>query len=200
MNAAGAHPLIARVTRALALRTPQLAERDEPFREAAVALVLRPGADDERELELLLIRRAVRVGDPWSGQIGLPGGGYAPGDDSLEATALRETMEEVGLDLRAHGQVLGTLDEVRPRTPALPPIVVRPYIVAVESTPPLVLSDEVADFRWVALREVFAPAARVETSVEVRELRLRVQAFRVGDYTVWGMTERILTTFDPLWR
>ncbi len=200
MNAAGAHPVLARVARALAMRTPRLAERDEPFREAAVALILRPGPADGGALELLLIRRAVRAGDPWSGQIGLPGGGASPGDGSLEATALRETIEEVGLDFRAYGQVLGALDELRPRTPALPPIVVRPYVVAVESPPPLVLSDEVADYRWVSLDALFAPETRVETSVEVRDLRLRVPAFLVGDYTVWGMTERILTTFEGIWR
>lgn len=198
MTDAAAHPVVARVARALAARIPRLAERDEPFKEAAVALVLRPRALDD--LELLLIRRATREGDPWSGQIGLPGGGSSPTDASLEATALRETVEEVGLDLRAHGRVLGALDELRPRTPVLPPIIVRPFVVAVEAVPPLVLSDEVADYRWVPLGELFAPGTRVETSVEVRNLRLRVDAFRHGDFTIWGMTERILSTFEQVWR
>jgi 8-oxo-dGTP pyrophosphatase MutT (NUDIX family) len=110
------HPLVARLDRALAGRTPLLAERDEPFKEAAVALVLRPHPDGDAEL--LFIRRATRAGDPWSGQIGLPGGRYEPADDLLETTALRETLEEVGLDLRAGGRVLGALDELRPRTGA----------------------------------------------------------------------------------
>lgn len=192
-------PAVARIQRALATRTPQLAERDEPYHEAAVALVLRHAADDD-DLELLLIRRATREGDPWSGQIGLPGGRFDPGDASLEATALRETMEEVGLDLRAHGEVLGALDELRPRTPVLPPIIVRPYLVAVHSVPALVPSHEVAEMRWVRVGELLAPATRVETVVHVRNFRMKVQAYQLGDFTVWGMTERILTTFAELWR
>ncbi len=198
MKAAVKHPLIARLDRALAGRAPLLAERDEPFKEAAVALILRPLADDDAEV--LLIRRAVRAGDPWSGQIGLPGGRFEPDDASLEATALRESFEEVGIDLRADGRVLGALDEIRPRTPVLPPIIVRPYVVVLDRSPALVLSDEVAEARWVRLRELLVPGARVNTTVTVRDHRMQVDAYRHRDFTIWGMTERILTTFDGLWR
>jgi 8-oxo-dGTP pyrophosphatase MutT (NUDIX family) len=193
-----AHPLVARIERALAGRAPTLAERDEPFKEAAVALIVRPHGDDDADL--LLIRRATRQGDPWSGQIGLPGGRLDRTDPSLEHTALRETMEEVGLDLRASGLVLGHLDELRPRTPVLPPIIVRPYVCAVLTTPDLVLSDEVAEARWVRLSELFQPSARVETTVHVRDIRMRVSTYTLGDFTIWGMTERILSTFEDLWR
>lgn len=198
MTAVAKHPLVARLERALAGRAPRLAERDEPFKEAAVALVLRPREDDDADL--LLIRRAMRAGDPWSGQIGLPGGRFEPDDATLEATAVRETFEEVGIDLRAEGLVLGALDEIRPRTPVLPPIIVRPYVTVLEHAPALVLSDEVAEVRWVRLRELFVPGARVNTTVTVREYRMQVDAYQHGDFTIWGMTERILSTFDGLWR
>lgn len=193
---------LTRVRAALAARVPTLAERDQPFHEAAVALVLRPseGADD---LDLLLIRRATRAGDPWSGQIGLPGGRFDAADASLEQTALRETIEELGLDIRAHGEVLGVLDELRPRTPVLPPVIVRPFVCAVGAVgavPALVPSDEVAEHRWVRVSRLFAPATRVRTTVQVRGLTMPVDAFVVDDFTVWGMTERILTTFEGIWR
>jgi 8-oxo-dGTP pyrophosphatase MutT (NUDIX family) len=58
---------------------------------AAVALVLRDGAPGE--VELLFIRRAEHEKDPWSGHMGFPGGRAEPGDASLEATAVRETLE-----------------------------------------------------------------------------------------------------------
>lgn len=196
-SSAGAAASLARVERALVARPAALAERDEPFHEAAVAIVLRDAGDD---MELLLIRRAQRDGDPWSGQIGLPGGRWSAGDASLEETALRETAEEVGLDLRAHGRVLGALDELRPRTPVLPPIIVRPYVAAVHEAPELVLSDEVAACRWVRVGQLFAPEARIVTTVRVRDLQLQVDAFRLGDFTIWGMTERILSTFGEVWR
>jgi len=65
-------------------------------RPAAVALVL---LDGPQGIEILLIKRAERADDPWSGQIALPGGRYDVGDRDLEATAVRETREETGVDL-----------------------------------------------------------------------------------------------------
>lgn len=192
-------PPFARVMRALEARPPILAERDEPFTEAAVALVLRttPAMDD---VELLLIRRAVRAGDPWSGQIGLPGGRWEAGDGTLERTALRETQEEVGIDVSEHGIVIGQLDDLRPRTPVLPPVIVRPFVVALHSSPSLSANYEVAEMRWVRVGELFHPGALVHTSVQVRGIRMKVDAYQFGDFTVWGMTQRILATFAEIWR
>ncbi len=190
-------PPFARLQRALAARPAALAERDEPYKEAAVALVLRAVGND---LELLLMRRAAREGDPWSGQIGLPGGRFDAKDASLEHTALRETFEEVGIDLRTQGHVLGQLDELRPRTPVLPPIIVRPFVCAVHSELRIVANHEVAELRWVRLGELFHPNTRVRTSVRVRDLQMKVDAYQLGDFTVWGMTERILATFEGIWR
>lgn len=192
-------PPFARIKRALEARPATLAERDEPFKEAAVALVLR-ATEIPDDVELLLIRRAVRMGDPWSGQIGLPGGRWATEDGSLQRTALRETHEEVGLNVLEHGEVLGQLDELRPRTPVLPPIIVRPFVVALHSLPPLVPSDEVAEIRWVRIAELFHTEARVRTSVRVRDIQMKVDAYQLGDFTVWGMTERILATFAEIWQ
>lgn len=192
------HPLIERLERSLAGRTPRLAERDEPFREAAVALVLRPA--DAKDLELLFIRRSEREGDPWSGQVALPGGRYEPADGSLQVTAERETREEIGLDLTRHGRLLGALDEYRPRIAVLPPVIVRPYLAIVEEVPPLVCSDEVAATFWVPLRGLFDPANRGETSVTARGLRMRVDAIRWEREVIWGMTERILRDLEPLVR
>lgn len=197
MNGADLAPHFARLQRALAARPAALAERDEPFKEAAVALVLRPAGED---LELLLMRRALRDGDPWSGQVGLPGGRFDASDASLEHTALRETFEEVGIDLRRDGEVLGQLDELRPRTPVLPPIIVRPFVCALHGEARIVTNHEVAELRWVRLGELFHPATRVRTSVRVRDIQMKVDAYQLGDFTVWGMTERILATFEEIWR
>ena len=65
-------------------------------RRAAVAVLLRGASMGE--LEVLLMRRAIREGDRWSGQIGLPGGHEEDFDASLESTARRESLEEVGVD------------------------------------------------------------------------------------------------------
>ena len=86
----------------------------------------------------------------------LPGGRSEPRDRDLEETAVRETWEETGIDIREHGQVLGTLDDLAPRISALPPLVIRPFVAVVEPDVTIVSSPEVADAFWVplsALRE-----------------------------------------------
>ncbi len=188
--------VIERLARALAGHVPREAERDEPFREAAVALVLRARADDEAEL--LLIRRATRLGDPWSGQVGLPGGNRSRADATLAETAERETHEELGFDLREHATPLGALDELRPRIATLPPVIVRPYAWVLTGAPRITMSDEVAGHRWFTLGTLFAPATRVRTVVEARNVRMEVEALQAGDFTIWGMTERILASLHAI--
>jgi 8-oxo-dGTP pyrophosphatase MutT (NUDIX family) len=191
------HPELARVAQALSGSTPTPAPRDEPFHEAAVALVLHPL---DNGLEALFIKRATRDGDPWSGQIALPGGRRHDGEESLSVTAVRETLEEIGVDLLTEGVLLGELDELRPRSPLLPPIIVRPYVFAVASRPALVLSDEVADAFWAPLRDVFDPERRQEITISFPGIHMRRSAIGVGEHVIWGMTEHILRTFEGLWR
>jgi 8-oxo-dGTP pyrophosphatase MutT (NUDIX family) len=189
------HPDVARLHRALTARPGQrLAPDDDAVRLAAIALVLRPGA--ERAPELLMIKRADAEGDPWSGHVACPGGRMEPADRDLEETAVRETLEETGVDIARSGRVLGTLDDISPRTPVLPPILVRPYVAVVTPEVEIVPSVEVADAFWVpiaALRERTAWGTGV---VAVRGLGDRqVAVFRHGEYTVWGLTERVLRQF-----
>ena len=72
----------------------------ERCREAAVAMILLQG---ESSFEMMFILRARKEGDPWSGQMALPGGHREPQDVTLAETAARETWEETGLDLARHG-------------------------------------------------------------------------------------------------
>src|SRR5437867_5071185 len=121
---------------------------------AAVAVILRDGAEG---LETLFIHRAVRAGDTWSGQIAFPGGRREPTDADLRATAIRETREEVGVDLTA-AEPLGVLDDMYPRTPVLPPVVVRPFVFGLVERPPITLNDgEVREAFWVPFRALTAP-------------------------------------------
>ena len=197
-----AHPELRRLARILADRpgvmhgaASDAAATAGALRWAAVAILLR--VNDAGALDLLLIRRADREGDPWSGHVALPGGRHDPTDASLEDTALREVWEEVGVDVRQSGQVLGTLDDLAPRTPTLPPIAVRPFVAAVGDVP-LVPNPEVAAAAWIPIEALRAPEAARESAVLVRGQRRRVASFVVGDYLVWGMTERILRQFIEL--
>ena len=192
-----AHPDVARLARRLRERPGTHAPAGPDVRRAAVALVLKP--DDRAGLDLLFIKRAEYAGDPWSGQVAFPGGRQEPQDAGLHDTAVRETHEETGVDLAAHGVLLGTLDELWPRTPVLPPIVVRPHVFALAPDVPFALSDEVAAAFWAPLDRLRAPDATFEATVLVRGAEIRVPAVRHVDYTIWGMTERIFRNLLARW-
>ena len=187
-----AHPDARRLADRLAGRPGATAGAGDDVRRAAVLLALRPTVEG---LELLFIKRAEYAGDPWSGQVAFPGGRHEPQDATLQDTALRETWEETGVDAARDGVVLGTLDELWPRTPVLPPIVVRPYVAVVAPDVPLALSDEVAAAFWAPLDLLRHPDATFEATVVVQGAERQVPALRHAEYTIWGMTERIFRNF-----
>jgi len=184
------HPRIVTLLRSLAEHPPVVVEVEESVRRAAILLALRARADGEPEL--LMIKRAEHEGDPWSGHIACPGGRMEPDDHDLAVTAVRETLEETGVDVARDGRLLGHLDDLYPRTPTLPPIVIRPYIALVRADVAIVASHEVAAAFWVPLSALAERGAWTIGTVTVRGVDRRVQVFQHGEYTVWGLTERAL--------
>ncbi len=175
---------------ALSARPARAAARDAGTLEAAVTLVLR----DNAGLELLLIKRGERLGDPWSGHMALPGGRRAVDDRDLLDTALRETREEVGLSLARERDILGALDEVEPHSRRLPPIVIAPFVARTSTAPELRLDPaEVAAALWVPLAELRDEAAMGEVLIELEGGPRSFPAFRYREYEIWGLTHRILT-------
>ena len=185
---------VRRALRGHEARTVEVADA----RPAAVALVLLDGSPPATGLEILLIRRAERPDDPWSGQIAFPGGRYEPDDPDLLATAIRETREETGVDLTS-AERLGPLDDLYPRTATLPPVVVRPFVFAlVRRPPPLVPSDEVQRAFWLPLSRLGEAGVRRDITLTLRGVERTFPAYLVDDELIWGMTERILTPFIEL--
>lgn len=160
---------------------------------AAVAVVLTRDTDS-----ILLIRRADRTGDPWSGHMALPGGRREVGEALLD-TAIRECWEEVGFRL-SPGELVGSLPDVVPRTPSLPPLAIRPFVFVLPLQPRLALNPEVASAYWVPLQKLVQPGVyhpvRIELPVGSREF----DAYQLGGSVVWGLTERILTSLFAAWR
>jgi len=188
-------PTLARVRDALEDHhaKPETAPEARP---AAVALILLEGRPSHG-LEALFIRRAERSDDPWSGQVALPGGRYDPADVDLLVTAIRETREETGVDLSV-AERLGVLDDLYPRTPTLPPVVVRPFVFALPSRPALVPGAEVQRAFWLPLARLSRPDARRDLTLAVRGVERTFPAYVIEGEVIWGMTERILTPFLQL--
>lgn len=190
------HPEMARLRQKMVTHEAKAA--DEPgVRRAAVALLLRLGAPLD-EPEIFFIQRAQYETDPWSGQVAFPGGREEPGDKSLFDTAARETFEETAIDIHRDGEVLGRLDDLRPRIVRLPDVVVRPYVVLVGEHSDPILSDEVAGCFWVPLAALREKAGWRDTVVTAGGIEFTRRAFHHGGFVVWGMTERIVSRFVSL--
>ncbi len=160
---------------------------------AAVALVLRPVRSGT---ELLIIRRAVDERDPWSGHMALPGGRKDPTDDSLLGTAIRETREEVGLDLERSGTRLGRLEPMAPASPTLPPLTIVPFVFGVEpDTSAMIASPEVANLHWVSIAHLRDNRNRTQFMFTRGSINRRFPAIEVDGQPIWGLTHRILEDF-----
>ncbi len=177
---------------AFAGRPAQGVEGGAVLQRAAVAMVLREGTPG---LELLFIRRAQHPNDPWSGQIAFPGGRREPGDTDLRATAVRETREELALDLEACGRFLGPLDEQRAMARLRPMnLAIAPFAFRLESAVELRLSDEVTSAHWVALTALLRPEAHSLLRYEQQDSPLEFPCLRVDGLVVWGLTYRMFAS------
>ncbi len=181
------------IRRALAARPPALLPERLP-RQAAVAVILRDLAPGP---EVLLIRRAEREGDLWSGHVAFPGGRVEPGE-GVEEAAVRETAEEVGLDLRASGVRIGALDEIqaigRGRAMGLS---IQPWVWELRrETGPLRLSGEVAATRWVRLADLLDPARRAPFPYVHEGNPLVLPSIVVDGLVVWGLTFRMIEILE----
>lgn len=180
----------------------QQLERHEPqplpdvpnANHAAVACILR----ERQELEVLLIRRTEMPGDPWSGHMAFPGGRQEPEDPDLLATAMRETREEVGVELDSEGELIGRLDDLQAMAGGLPVnLIIRPYVFALEEAAPLVLNTEVAEALWAPLGPLADGAADTTRPYRFQGTTLQLPGYRVGPHVVWGLTYRMLRSlFD----
>jgi 8-oxo-dGTP pyrophosphatase MutT (NUDIX family) len=165
-------------------------------RHAAVALVLRDGADG---IELLLIRRAEDPKDPWSGQMAFPGGRREPSDASLLDTAIRETREETGLDLAGGGELLGALDEIQAmaRMQALG-LAIAPFVFRLRAGVEARASSEVRSVHWIPLAALADRGNRSTYDYDHDGTPYPLPCLRVDQAVIWGLTHRMLMAFLDL--
>ena len=153
---------------------------------AAVAIMVREGVEATK---MLMIRRATREGDPWSGHMGFPGGRRDPGDRSNLSCALRETQEEIGVDLEQWGTRLGELSDVNTGwRKDRPEMLVTPFIFQVSELPALTPNHEVDDTVWVPLHFLLDEANREPLEWEWKGQKMETDSFLYSSYRIWGLS------------
>lgn len=154
--------------------------------DAVVALLLRE--ETPSDPSVLLIHRAERADDPWSGQIGFPGGRVSHSDASPRAALKREVKEEVGVNLDDTGTELGTLSIGSPMR--VLNMKVQPWVYGMTLTPRITIGPEVQEAFWIEISRL--PSVRITTEIQIRGIQRPVDAFLVDGHVVWGYTHRVL--------
>ena len=161
---------------------------------SAVAAVL----DHRTELNepaVLLMQRAIRQGDPWSGHISFPGGRAEAQDNHVYETAVRETYEEIGLNLITHGVDVGRLSDLAARPPSWKrrPMLITPFIFQLQQEPQWHLDPkEVASVFWVPLSFLADHNNRETMSWERGGITLNLPCYFYQEHRIWGLTLRML--------
>lgn len=159
--------------------------------EAGVLLLLQKTASD---ISTILIERVTHERDKHSGQISFPGGRKDLVDPDIEACALREAEEEIGV-LRERVNVLGRLTDLYIPVSGF---LVSPVVGLVEDQIELIPQPtEVAAVLQVPLSILFTKEIRQAKDLKIREgfVLKNVPYFEIQGKVVWGATAMMLNEF-----
>jgi 8-oxo-dGTP pyrophosphatase MutT (NUDIX family) len=154
---------------------------------AAVVVLLRSA---DQEFQVLLVNRAEKSTDPWSGQTAFPGGKRDPEDKDLKETVVRETLEETGINLCEGCRFLGDMEPVR--STQRPEMKILPFVVLQENEQDIELNEELTEYFWTPLKELVHSKGSVKYRCEEHP------AYIIGNNVIWGLTYRILHNLRSL--
>ncbi len=170
-------------------RARRLPGRHWVVRCGVVLLIAERGPGADATPALLIMRRAERAGDPWSGQVSFPGGRVQPDDADTRAAALRELSEETGLRPDASFMPVGRLSDLLTREHGRHrPMVVTPYVYRVPRALAVAPSEEAARLWWEPLATLVDPERQRSQVWRVAGLPLPFPAIEVGGARLWGLS------------
>jgi len=125
-----------------------------------------------------------------AGEISFPGGKFDSNDSDLLDTALRETSEEIGLDI-SRDEVAGQLIPVKTLNSGF---LILPFVSVLEKIPPLVMNSEVEKILHMPLNPLLKTIAK--DNDPNHNLIDEMYTFEYQNQIVWGASARILKQID----
>ncbi len=179
------HLKMAPIERLLELKNK--ARNSNSAKKAAVLVLFYPSQDNETRFVLILRKTYKGV---HSAQVGFPGGKWEEGDTDYQATALRETEEEVGVSEKSI-HVYKKLTEIY-----IPPsnFFVQPYLGTTHEMPHFVpQEEEVEAIIEVSLKEFMNESVKISKTLTTSYAKeIEVPAFLLQNHVVWGATAMML--------
>lgn len=160
------------------------------MKRSAVAMILQVR---DGELHILMIKRAEREGDPWSGHMAFPGGRMDATDANGYAVAVRETEEEIGLVLGAQDKCIGRLSDLSARPQrGMFGMVVTPFVFRLEREVTFTPNYEVAEVVWVPLEFLMDEDNRKEMTWRYKGAAIPVPCYWYQGRCIWGLSLMML--------
>ncbi len=139
-----------------------------------------------------MIRRAEHPKDPWSGHMAFPGGRRDPQDTDSLGTAIRETQEEIGIDLQ-RSQCLGALAPVFvPLSLGTGAMTIEAFVFALDSPISPQGNGEVAGIFQFPLAQLQSEAGRGTFEYEHQKVPLQLDCIDLQGCRIWGLSLRMI--------
>lgn len=164
--------------------------RNKP-KESAVMIIL---FYQNNQLQVTLTRRNRNLRHH-PGQISFPGGQYEKEDLNLEQTAIRETWEEVGINID-NTTILGKLSTVYV---SVSNFNITPYICFLGQPPAFKFdTNEVEEIIIFPLNKFYNASNHAKATIKTNTGIIEVPCYKINDCVIWGATSMILAELEVL--
>ena len=166
------------------------------FIRSSVAIII-TDSHSENQAKILMIRRATRKGDPWSGDMGFPGGRFSPAEDkSIYETAIRELYEETGVEVKHGLENIGRLSELLTRAhEKTAPMIITPFVFRINNIPDFKTNNEVEELVWIPLSYFLDQRNRNTMEVRRGKIKWGFPGYTYDKKCIWGLS---LSMIDEL--
>jgi len=188
--------LLQLITDKLGEHSPRKPRLRPLMKRSAVAMILQV---QRGELHILMIKRAEREGDPWSGHMAFPGGRMEKSDANGFEVAVRETAEEIGLQLNDEDECIGRLSDLnaRPRRTALG-MAVSPFVFRLDREVVFKPNYEVAETVWVPVEYLMEESNRETMQWQWKGMEIPMPCYMYQGYCIWGLSLMMLDELADL--